>query len=407
MTAVLGRIYLSPPHLGAEEAHLVQEALASNWVAPLGPHVDAFEREFAHAVGAPFAAALSSGTAALHLALRRLDVGPGDEVYCSTLTFVASANPIVYQGASPVFVDSDAATWNMDPVLLSRELDAAARRGRLPSAVIVVHLYGQSADLDPILAACRKYAVPVVEDAAEALGARYRGRSPGTAGRFGAFSFNGNKIITTSGGGMLVSEDADEIERVRFLASQSRDPAPHYEHSTSGFNYRMSNVLAAIGRGQLRLLGERVAERRRNFTQYAEALGGISGLSFMPEAAYGESSRWLTVMLIDPVEFGASADDVRRHLEQANIESRPVWKPMHLQPLFAHCRRVGGAISEHLFRHGLCLPSGSSLSDEERARVVDTVLSTPQRRQRRSRSRVGVLRMPRPRGSSRSPGGLS
>jgi dTDP-4-amino-4,6-dideoxygalactose transaminase len=383
-----GRIYLSPPHLGSEELRLVREVFASNWIAPLGPQVDAFEREFADATGSRHAAALSSGTAALHLALQRLGVGRGDSVFCSTLTFVASANPIVYQGASPVFVDSDPATWNMDPALLAEELDAAAARGQLPRAVVVVHLYGQSADLDPILAACNRHGVPLVEDAAEALGAHYMGDSPGTRGRFGAFSFNGNKIITTSGGGMLVCRDPVEIERVRFLASQAREPAPYYEHATVGFNYRLSNVLAAIGRGQLRLLRDRVAARRRTFAFYQKALGGEGGLSFMPEAPYGRASRWLTVLEVDPWEFGATAEDVRQHLERENIESRRVWKPMHLQPLFRHCRRVGGAVAERLFDRGLCLPSGSALTDAQRARVVHVVLATP-------RVRRGGLHAPR------------
>ncbi len=376
------RIYLSPPHLGSEELRLVQEAFRSNWIAPLGPHVDAFEREFAEAVGSPHAAALSSGTAALHLALRRLGVGPGDEVFCSTLTFVASANPIVYQGATPVFLDSDTVSWNMDPGLLRSELDAAARRRRLPRAVIVVHLYGQSADLDPILDACRLYDVPLVEDAAEALGARYKGASPGSFGCFGAFSFNGNKIITTSGGGMLVAADGAEIERVRFLASQAREDAAHYEHTTVGFNYRMSNVLAAIGRGQLRLLPQRVAARRRTFAFYRDALASVPGITFMPEPSFGTSSRWLSVILVDPAAFGATAEDVRRQLERASIESRPLWKPMHLQPLFRGCRAAGGAVAERLFRHGLCLPSGSSLTDAERTRIVETLLSTPRDRAR-------------------------
>ncbi|HEY7512845.1 MAG TPA: aminotransferase class I/II-fold pyridoxal phosphate-dependent enzyme [Vicinamibacteria bacterium] len=374
------RIYLSPPHLGRHELRLVEDAFASNWIAPLGPHVDAFEREFAITTGANRAAALSSGTAALHLALLRLKVRPGDEVLCSTLTFVASANPIVYQGGRVVFVDSDPATWNMDPVLLATELDRCARRGRPPRAVVLVHLYGQSADLDPIVAACERHGVALVEDAAEALGATYRGRSPGTFGLFGAFSFNGNKIITTSGGGMLVSRNASEIEKVRFLASQARDPAPHYEHSTIGFNYRMSNVLAAIGRGQLRLLAERVTARRRNFSFYEEALGGVPGISFMPEASYGRSSRWLSVIQVDPVEFGATAEDVRLHLLRSRIESRPVWKPMHLQPLFAECRRVGGSVAEHLFHRGLCLPSGSALTERERLEVVESLLATPRAR---------------------------
>jgi pyridoxal phosphate-dependent aminotransferase EpsN len=384
----LPRIHLSPPHLGKDERTLVQEVFTSNWIAPIGPYVDAFEREFAAAIGAAHAAALSSGTAALHLALRRLGVGPGDEVFCSTLTFVATANPIVYEGAIPVFIDSDTRSWNMDPALLSEELEAAARRGRLPRAVVVVHLYGQSADLDPIVEACERHGVPLLEDAAEALGALYKGRAPGTSGTFGAFSFNGNKIITTSGGGMLVSPDATEIEQVRFLASQAREPAPYYEHATVGFNYRLSNVLAAIGRGQLHVLSDRVAARRRTFSYYERALGAVPGLSFMPEADYGKSSRWLSVMEIDAQEFGATAEDVRRHLERSNIESRPVWKPMHLQPLFRVCRRVGGRVAEDLFRRGLCLPSGSALTDDERDRVVAAVIATP--RKRRSTERTPI-----------------
>jgi pyridoxal phosphate-dependent aminotransferase EpsN len=384
------RIYLSPPHLGTDERRMVLQVFTSNWIAPVGPDVDAFEREFAAATGAPHAAALSSGTAALHLALRRLGVGPGDEVFCSTLTFVATANPIVYEGALPVFVDSDSRSWNMDPALLAEELDAAARRGRLPRAVVVVHLYGQSADLDPISAACERYGVPLVEDAAEALGATYKGRTPGTAGIFGAFSFNGNKIITTSGGGMLVSPDAEHVEQVRFLASQAREPAPYYEHATVGFNYRLSNVLAAIGRGQLHVLRERVAARRRTFAHYAEALSSVAGISFMPEASYGRSSRWLSVIEVEPREFGATAEDVRRQLDRCNIESRPVWKPMHLQPLFRVCRRVGGGVAEGLFRRGLCLPSGSALTDAERTRVVEAVLATPRTRAHRERVRISL-----------------
>jgi pyridoxal phosphate-dependent aminotransferase EpsN len=388
------RIYLSPPHLGSEELRHVGEAFASNWITALGPEVDAFEQEFGQATGALHAAALSSGTAALHLALRCLGVGQGDEVLCSTLTFVASANPILYERAVPVFVDSDATTWNMDPALLAAELDAAARRGRLPRAVMLVHLYGQSADLDPILAACERHGVPLIEDAAEALGATYRGVSPGTRGRFGAFSFNGNKIITTAGGGMLVGQDPAEIEEVRRLASQARDPAPHYEHSRLGFNYRMSNVLAAIGRGQLSVLGQRVAARRRNFAVYEKALGRVPGLSFMPEAPYGLASRWLTVVRIDPTEFGATAEDVRQHLERANVESRPVWKPMHLQPLFAKCRRVGGRVAEDLFRQGLCLPSGSALADRDRDRVIEAFLATPRKRARRGQAQLSNLVAP-------------
>lgn len=373
-------IHLSPPHVGDDERRLLTEAFDSNWIAPLGPQVDAFESEFAAAVGTAGAAALSSGTAALHLALRLLGVERGDLVYCSTLTFVASANPILYEGASPVFLDSDPATWNMDPSLLAEALRDAARRGRLPRAVIVVHLYGQSADLDPLLTACQSYGVPLVEDAAEALGATYGEASPGARGTFGVFSFNGNKIITTSGGGMLVGRDRKALERARRLAAQARDPAPHYQHSAVGFNYRMSNLLAAVGRAQLRRLSERVAARRRTFSLYHDALSDVPGLSFMPEAPYGRASRWLTVLLVDPDAFGANADDIRRHLEAAHIEARPVWKPLHLQPLFAGARVFGGPVAEDLFQRGLCLPSGSSLSDADRTRVIETLLGTPRTR---------------------------
>ncbi|HYE99785.1 MAG TPA: aminotransferase class I/II-fold pyridoxal phosphate-dependent enzyme [Planctomycetota bacterium] len=371
----MDRIHLSPPHLSGEEIRLVQDALESNWIAPLGPHVDAFEREFAERIGSRHAAALSSGTAALHLALRLCGVRPGDEVWCSTLTFVASATPILYERAVPVFVDSDETTWGMDPRLLAEALDAAARRGRRPRAVVLVHLYGQCADLDAVAEVCERHGVALIEDAAEALGATYRGRSPGTRGRAGIFSFNGNKIITTSGGGMLVSDDADLIREARELAAQARDPAPHYQHSRLGFNYRLSNLLAAVGRGQLRTLDERVHRRRANFEFYRAAFEGVPGLSFMPEAAYGRGSRWLTALLVDPAEFGAGREDVRRALEARGIESRPVWKPLHLQPLFETCRVIGGTVSERLFDRGLCLPSGSQLTAEDRGRVVAAVLA--------------------------------
>lgn len=379
----MARLYLSPPHLGSQEMAFVEEAFRSNWIAPLGPHVDAFEEEFSRTLGVGHAAAVLSGTAALHLAMRLAGVGPGDEVLCSTLTFVASANPIMYQGARPVFIDSDERSWNMDPALLEDELSRAARWGRLPKAVVLVHLYGQSADLDPILDTCERHGVTLIEDAAEALGATYKNTRPGTRGRMGIFSFNGNKIITTSGGGMLVSNDRSLVERARFLATQSRDPAPHYEHSVEGYNYRMSNILAAIGRGQLQVLGERVQQKRRVFEQYRAALEHVPGLSFMPEAGYGQATRWLSVLLVDSKEFGASANAVRAHLESLDIESRPVWKPMHLQPLFLSCRRVGGEVSEKLFRTGLCLPSGTQMTDEDLGRVVDAVLSTPKTRTRR------------------------
>jgi dTDP-4-amino-4,6-dideoxygalactose transaminase len=371
------RIYLSPPHVGEMELKLVEDAFASNWIAPVGPHVDAFEKEFAEYLGVQHAAALSSGTAAIHLALRLIGLRPGEEVICSTLTFAASANPIVYEGAMPVFIDSDATSWNMDPALLGEELDHCAANGRLPRAVIVVDLYGQSANYEPILDACARYEVPVIQDSAEALGATYEGRKVGTQGRCGIFSFNGNKIITTSGGGMLVSDDPDLIERARFLATQARDPAPHYQHSTIGFNYRMSNVLAAIGRGQLRVLDERIASRRRNFERYKAVLGTAPGIVFMPLAFYGEANYWLTCITIDPEKFGANREDVRLALANHNIEARPVWKPLHLQPVFAHSRVRGGSVAETLFAWGLCLPSGSSLTDAELDRVCSIVLATP------------------------------
>jgi len=373
------RVFLSPPHLSGLEEQYVANAFATNWITPLGPHVDEFEKEFAAAIGAEHAVALSSGTAAVHLALLLAGVGPGDEVLVSTLTFVASVNPILYLGATPVFIDSDRASWNMDPALLEEALDVRARRGRLPRAVVVVHLYGQSADLDAIAAVCARYGVALIEDVAEALGATYRGRAPGTTGITGVFSFNGNKIITTGGGGMLVSADRSLIAHARKLATQARDPAPHYEHSEMGFNYRLSNVLAAIGRGQLRVLSERVAARRRNFAFYSAALGDMPGIEFMPEAPWGTHARWLTTLTIDPDEFGADTETVRLALEAEGIEARPVWKPMHLQPLYAHAPVVGGAIANDLFARGLCIPSGSNLTEIDRERVAAVVRRTSTR----------------------------
>jgi dTDP-4-amino-4,6-dideoxygalactose transaminase len=362
------RIYLSPPHMGEDERKLLLEAFDSNWIAPLGPHVDGFERELAAKVGVSHAAALSSGTGAIHLALRILGVGRGDEVIASSLTFSATVNPIVYEGATPVFIDSERATWNLDPGLLEEELAACAKRGKLPKAVIAVDLYGQCADYDRIVAACARYEVPLLEDAAEALGATYKGRHAGTFGAMSVFSFNGNKIITTSGGGMLVSERKDWIEKARHLATQARDPAPHYQHSAIGFNYRMSNLLAAVGRGQLRVLDARVARRREVNAAYRRLLGGLPGLEFMPESPDGRMNAWLTCVTIDPARFGATREDVRKHLEALEIEARPVWKPMHLQPVFSGCRFRGGAVAAELFERGLCLPSGSSLTD---AQVLD------------------------------------
>jgi pyridoxal phosphate-dependent aminotransferase EpsN len=367
------RIYLSPPHLGDDELTLVKDAFASNWIAPLGPHVDAFEREFAQLVGVPHAAALASGTAAIHLALELLGVGRGDSVVCPTLTFCATANPIVYVGAEPVFLDADPATWNLDPDLLRDELHARAQRGRLPKAVIAVDLYGQCADHARILEACAPYEIPVLEDAAEALGATYRGRPAGQFGKCAAFSFNGNKIITTSGGGMLVSEDGRLIERARFLATQARDPAPHYQHSAIGYNYRLSNILAAIGRGQLRVLADRVAARRRVLASYRAALADLPGIAFLPQAPHGESNAWLTCITIDPTAFGARRHEVMRALDAANIEARPVWKPLHLQPVFAGCAYRGGEAAAAIFERGLCLPSGSAMTPSDLERVIHVI----------------------------------
>lgn len=366
-------ILLSTPHIGDLELDFVKEAFETNWIAPVGPHVDAFEQEFCEVVGASHAAAVSSGTAALHLALRLIGIQSGDEVFCSTLTFIATANPITYLGAKPVFIDSDRTSWNMNPDLLRSALDHRAKIGKLPKAVVLVHLYGQSADIAPIMEACDRYSIPLIEDAAEALGASYKERSPGTFGRIGIYSFNGNKIITTSGGGMLVSEDPEIVAKARFLATQARDPAPHYQHSEIGYNYRLSNVLAGIGRGQLRVLSERVAARRRNFEIYQQALGKLPGLEFMPEAAFGSATRWLTCLTIDPVAFGKDREQVRLALGQQQIEARPVWKPLHLQPVFADCECIGGEVSEKLFERGLCLPSGSNLSLDDLERVIGAI----------------------------------
>ncbi|MBE8998671.1 MULTISPECIES: DegT/DnrJ/EryC1/StrS family aminotransferase [unclassified Nostoc] len=368
-------ILLSTPHMGDRELELIKEAFDTNWIAPVGPHVNAFEQEFCQETGAGYAAAVSSGTAALHLALRLVGVQSGDEVFCSTLTFIATANPIAYLGAKPVFIDSDRTSWNMNPDLLQEALENRARFGRLPKAVVLVHLYGQSADIDPILKACNQYDVPLIEDAAEALGASYKERSPGTFGRIGIYSFNGNKIITTSGGGMLVSDDPQLVAKARFLATQARDSSPHYQHSEIGYNYRLSNVLAGIGRGQLHLLSERVAARRRNFKIYQQVLGNLPGIEFMPEAIFGRATRWLTCLTIDPATFGADREQVRIALAAQQIETRPVWKPLHLQPVFAECEYIGDTVAKDLFTHGLCLPSGSNLTDENLEQVISEILA--------------------------------
>jgi dTDP-4-amino-4,6-dideoxygalactose transaminase len=369
------RIWLSSPHLGEEETAFVEEAFRSNWIAPLGPHVDGFERELAAFVGVGHAAALSSGTAAIHLALLLLGVKPGDTVFCSSLTFVGSCNPILYCGARPVFIDSEPASWNMSPQALERAFAWAKRENRLPRCVVLVNLYGQSADMDALLPICERYGVPVLEDAAESLGASYKARASGSFGRVGIFSFNGNKIITTSGGGMLVADDADLVARARKLSTQAREPAPHYEHVEVGFNYRMSNVLAGIGRGQLRVLAQRVERRRHVFDTYRQALADLPGVQWMPEPQGMRSTRWLTCMLLPGSDAPQRRTHILRSLERHSIEARPVWKPMHLQPLFAGAEYFphaqGEDVAARLFEAGICLPSGSNMADEQLARVID------------------------------------
>jgi dTDP-4-amino-4,6-dideoxygalactose transaminase len=373
----MNRIYFSPPHLDGREKQLMVEALESNWITTLGPQVDAFEREMAAKLGVAHAAAVSSGTAALHLSLVIAGVRPGDEVLCSDFTFAATANAITYCGATPVFIDSSESTWNMDPALLEAELEACRKRGKMPRAAIVVDLYGQCADYRPILDICNRYEIPVIEDAAEALGATYGGNAAGSMGIMGILSFNGNKIITTSGGGMLLSNNEEFVSRARFLATQARDPAPHYQHSSIGFNYRMSNLLAAVGRGQLENLQRKVERRRAINGFYRTALREFPGMAFMPEASYGRSNCWLTCILVDSSVSGITPEIIRRHLEGRNIESRPLWKPMHMQPVFRSCRMVGGAVSERLFGAGLCLPSGSGLSGDDLDRIVSAVKEVP------------------------------
>ena len=410
------------------ELEFIKDAFESNYVAPLGPMVDAFEKEFAEYVGIKHCLALSSGTAAMHLALGILGVGPGDKVFASTLTFIGSVTPISFLGAVPVFIDADRSTWNMDPDLLAEELEACSENGSLPKAVVPTDLYGQCCDLGQIVEICHGYGVPVICDSAESLGARYtlatdthgytwtskdqinktdlrpptsdHWKHAGCGARAAVFSFNGNKIITTSGGGMLVSDDAELIERAKKLSQQARDPAPHYEHSEIGYNYRMSNILAAIGQGQLRVLEERVNRKREIFDYYKKALGDLPGIEFMPEAPYSRSNCWLTVILITPAEFGLDREKVRLALEGENIEARPVWKPMHMQPVFSPqitpvpspgatgqaqistdykggkrfpCRVVGGEVAEDLFERGLCLPSGTAMAEEDLDRVISVI----------------------------------
>lgn len=360
--------------MSGKEYKYITEAFETNWIAPLGPNVDAFEEELAQYVGASEAVAVSSGTAAIHLALSLLGVGKGDKVFCSSLTFIASANPIIYQGAEPVFIDSEPETWNMSPLALERAFEDAINTNTLPKAVIVVNLYGQSAKMDEILALCNKYDVPVIEDAAESLGAMYKGKASGTFGKFGIFSFNGNKIITTSGGGMLVSDDCEALHKARFLATQARDAAPHYQHSQIGFNYRLSNILAGIGRAQLEVLEERISSRREIFQRYYNELSQLQGFSFMPELKDTYSNRWLTALTINETEAGISVQEILNALSEENIEARPVWKPLHLQPVFKdkkyYPHLIQESVSETLFTNGLCLPSGSNMTEAD----IDTVI---------------------------------
>ncbi|MEM7316489.1 MAG: aminotransferase class I/II-fold pyridoxal phosphate-dependent enzyme [Planctomycetota bacterium] len=363
------RLFLSPPHMSGKEQEYIAEVFESNYIAPVGPHLTKFEEKFAEAVGVKHAAAVASGTAAIHLALRQLDLQPGDEVLCSSMTFCASANPILYEGAQPVFIDSDLVSWNLDPNLVEEEIKDCDQRGKLPKAIVAVDILGQSADMDAITSIADRYEIPVIEDAAEALGGTYKGRPAGNSGWCSTFSFNGNKIITTSGGGMLCSNDEAMIKQARYLATQARDPAPYYEHSTYGYNYRLSNVLAAIGLAQLEVLPQRVARRKEIFEHYQSELGKLPGISFMPIAEFGTPNYWLTSMLIDADKFGKDCETVRQHLESQNIEARRIWNPMHKQPVFANCRCRGGAVSEMLLERGLNLPSGSAMKTADLERV--------------------------------------
>lgn len=365
------RIWLSSPHMGGHEMEYVQEAFNTNWIAPLGPNVTAFENELAEFLKINHVAALSSGTAAIHLSLVILGVKPGDEVISSSFTFSATVNPIAYLGAVPVLIDSEEDSWNMDPELLEQAILDRLARGKKPKAIIAVHLYGMPAKIVEIMNIAKKFEIPVIEDAAEALGSTYKGKACGTFGDIGILSFNGNKIITTSGGGALVSDNNDFVKKARFLATQARDNAPHYQHSEIGYNYRMSNVLAGIGRGQLEVIGDRIAKRRSNFEFYFNNLKHLKGVRFLDEKKFCFSNRWLTTIVVDPlVSGGVTWGKIQCKLEKENIETRPLWKPMHLQPIFKNCPSYTTGVSEKLFNFGLCLPSGSNMSDQDLNRVL-------------------------------------
>lgn len=368
------KIWLSSPHMGGTETKFVQEAFDTNWIAPLGPNVNGFEKDIELFLGGgSHAAALSSGTAGLHLALVLVGVKPGDEVICQSMTFSASANPITYVGATPVFVDSEDETWNMSPALLEEAIKDRIANGKKPAAIIPVHLYGMPAKMPEINAIAHRYEIPVIEDAAEALGSSINSHSCGTLADVSILSFNGNKIITTSGGGALVSKNADLVKDARFLATQARDEAPHYQHSRIGYNYRMSNLCAGVGRGQMEVLADRVAKRRAIYQRYIDVLSGKKGISFCNEPAGYFSNRWLSTILINPEVAGKSREDLRLALDVENIESRPLWKPMHLQPVFSHCPYYGNGVSDTLFANGLCLPSGSNMSDADFERVLSVI----------------------------------
>jgi dTDP-4-amino-4,6-dideoxygalactose transaminase len=368
------RIWLSPPHMGGQEKKFVDEAFDSNWIAPLGTNVDGFESDLASFTGMPYAAVLSSGTAAIHLALILLGVKKDDIVLCQSLTFSGSANPIIYQDAIPVFIDSEPDSWNMDPLELKKAIRHYIEKGKKPKAILPVHLYGMPSNMDEIMSLSAEYDIPVIEDAAEALGSSYNGHSCGSIGDMGILSFNGNKIITTSAGGALLSRKKDWIDRARFLSTQARDKAPHYQHSHIGYNYRMSNVLAGIGRGQMQVLPDRVIQRRSNFDFYYKALVDLPGISFQPEPAGSISNRWLSCILVDPSGTnGVNGEQIRLHLEKQNVEARPLWKPMHMQPVFLEAPRFVNGTAEKLFQQGLCLPSGSSLSENDLERIILTI----------------------------------
>ena len=377
------KIWLSSPHIGINELQYVNDAFATNWIAPLGPHVNAFELGLQKKTHTKHAAALSSGTSAIHLALILLGVKVGDNVFCQSITFSASANPIAYQGATPVFIDSECDTWNMDPILLKAALEEAKHNGKLPKAIIPVHLYGMPAKMIEIISIAKEFGVPVIEDAAEALGSSIENKPCGSFGDFGVLSFNGNKIITTSGGGALISENAEMIEKARFLATQARDAAPHYQHSHIGYNYRMSNVLAGIGRGQLEVLNDRVAARRNNFERYKHYFSKLNSagfdIQFQEEPKGYYSNRWLTCIVVDPTtNNGLTREEIRLAMDEGNIETRPLWKPMHQQPVFASSKSYLNGVSDKLFENGLCLPSGSNLSEDEFDRIfncLDTIFS--------------------------------